>query len=117
MKSPRIHNWHLRASSLAESHYISAPLQRHTGLIQAVPIGISMAPMWVVLNGIMDREHRPAEKRFQVEVKKVQAPDGHKRLRRAFDLILRAAAWAEEEPSEENTPAQDSEQEEADGGR
>ena len=57
------------------------------------------------------RKDRP-QGEFRVTVTSVDAPDAQERMCRAFDLVLRAAARAEEQDRTQATaPAQDGEQE------
>lgn len=82
-----------------------------------MPIGIWTACLtWVLTRG-MARRSRRGKQPAGVTVEYILAPGAEERLRRAFDLVLKAAARAEEEPAEENTPIHDTEHEEADGGR
>jgi len=60
-------------------------------------------------------EIRQRQQHRVTEIKHVSAPDAEERLRWAYDLILRAAARAEEEGAYKRNPTQDGEQEIDDG--
>ena len=62
-----------------------------------MPIGISTAPSWPVLNKNVEPKRKAGHQTLQVMVEHVPGPAAEERLRRAYDLVLKAAAGRDDD--------------------